>query len=300
VVCIVAIASLGSNANATFTIVGSKLSAGGHHRVAQAPAPARNNPAGKDPGDGAQRKPVPRKIIYRAQVDMIVEDVENAEQSLKDKIEEGKCFLVRAETQGSPGRPRTGVWTIRVPVDHFNHFMEGLAKLGELRRSSTDSEDVTEAYYDLQAHMKNNQVEEAGLQKLYGERAATGKLEDLLAVRRELRAIRTEVDQQQGRLKRWDMETEFSTVTVKLHDRRDYVPPTAPQLSTRIGRTWEGSLDVLTACGKGVVLFAVAVTPWLPVLAAVGGVLWLLRHRYQRRHGGAAPGVLPAPGTTEV
>jgi hypothetical protein len=246
---------------------------------------AGEEPAQDQPGGGLQ-KPAeqrPRKIIYIAQVELIVEDLARGEEQLKSLIQEQKAYVAKSDMRGSPGSPRSGSWTIRVPVERFDAFMEAIAQVGELRHSRTDSDDITDRYYDLKAHLKNNEVEEEGLQKLYLEKSATGKLDDLLAVRRELRSIRGDIEQQKGQLQRWDKETEYATVTVDMHDRKDYVPTTAPSFGTSISRTFSGSWESLVSLGKGIVLVIVAVTPWLPVLALVALTAWLGIRRANRR-----------------
>ena len=228
-------------------------------------------------------EPVPRKIIYTAQVEMIVEDLAHSEGELKRLIQEQKAYVAKSEMRGSPGSPRTGTWTIRVPVDQFNALVEAIGKLGELRRNTIDSDDITDRYYDLKAHMKNNEVEEQGLQKLYLEKSSTGKLDDLLAVRRELRNIRGDIEQQKGQLQRWDKETQYATVVVTMHDRKDYVPTTSPTFSTSISRTFWGSWESLVSVGQAIVIAVVALTPWLPVLGLIGLAIWLGIRRMNKR-----------------
>ncbi len=242
--------------------------------------PVQGEPAGRLQKPAEQK---PRKIIYIAQVELIVEDLVHGEEQLKSLIQEQNAYIAKSDMRGSPGSPRSGSWTIRVPVDRFDAFMEAIAQIGEMRHSRTDSDDITDRYYDLKAHLKNNEVEEEGLQKLYLEKSATGKLDDLLAVRRELRNIRGDIEQQKGQLQRWDKETEYATVTVDMHDRKDYVPTTAPSFGTSISRTFSAPWDGLLSFGKGIVLVVVAVTPWLPVLAVLALAAWLGIRRANKR-----------------
>jgi hypothetical protein len=278
-----------SSPNAQFKTAGS--------RVSREPAPAADAEAqvlDAAKVDKVEQAATPRKIIYKGRVDLVVDDFDKADQQLRQLIEEQKGYISKSDLHGTPGEPRYGTWTVRVPAGNLEAFMTALAQLGELRSSSLDSEDVTEQYYDMKAHMKNNQVEEEGLQKLYLEKAGTGKLEDLLAVRREIGRIRTEIDQQQGKLKRWDKDTEYSTVTVTIHDRRGYIPPRSPEFTTSIGRAWHGSLEALTAFGKSLVLIVVALVPWLPVLAVVIAPFWLLARRWRRTRPETVVPVVPA------
>ena len=252
----------------------------------EAAAPQAGERAQQEPAAGRPQAPIeiaPRKIIYTAQVEMVVEDLAHSEGELKRLIQEQKAYVAKSEMRGSPGSPRSGTWTIRVPVDQFNALVEAIGKLGELRRSTIDSDDITDRYYDLKAHMKNNEVEEQGLLKLYLEKSSTGKLDDLLAVRRELRNIRGDIEQQKGQLQRWDKETQYATVVVTMHDRKDYVPTTTPTFSTSISRTFRGSWESLVSVGQAIVIAVVALTPWLPVLGLIGLAIWLGIRRMQKK-----------------
>ncbi len=245
-------------------------------------------------GEKADAPQQPRKIIYTARVELVVEEFDKAEEELNRLVGESKGYIAKSDTRGTPGTPRSGDWTLRIPVAAFTEFVADLAKLGELRQSKTDSDDITERYYDTKAHIKNDQAEEEALRKLMVEKSATGKLEDLLAIRRELRDLRGKIDSQQGQMERWDKDVAMTTITVQIHDRKDYVPTTSPTFGTSIGRTFEGSIDALLSFGRGIVLIVVAVAPWLAVLAVPGVALWWLIRRQIRSGRGHVATVLPA------
>ncbi len=258
------------------------------------PAPAGNDhskiaPQGEadhfavaDP-PAAPGRPAPEQarkiIIYNAHIDLVVEEFDKAQEDLTRLVKDAKGYVAKSDTHGAPGSPRLGEWTLRIPVGQFREFIADLAKLGELRDSKTDSDDVTDRYYDLKAHIQNDRAEEESLRKLMVDKSATGKLDDLLAVRRELRELRGTIDAQQGQMERWDKEAAMTAVVVQIQDRKDYVPTTSPSFGTSISRTFADSLGALVAFGKGVVLFAAAVAPWLAVLAAPAFVLWRLNRR---------------------
>src|SRR5260370_38679568 len=130
---------------------------------------AEEEPVQDKPGGGLQKpaEQKPRKTIYTAQVELIVEDLAKGEEELKRLIQEQKAYVAESEMRGSPGAPRSGSWTVRVPVDRFDAFMAAIAQIGELRHSRTDSDDITDRYYDLQAHLKNTEGEEEGCKTLY-------------------------------------------------------------------------------------------------------------------------------------
>jgi hypothetical protein len=175
-----------------------------------------------------------------------------------------------------------------VPQGQFDTLVAGVAKLGEALQNRRDSEDVTEGYYDTKERLRTFEVEEEGLRKYYESKAPTGKPEDMMAVRRELTEIRAQIEKMKGRIKRWDNQVELATVVVKVHERKDYVPPSStnapvePGFGQSLGGTFSGSIDALVAVGKGFVLGVVAVAPWLAIVAVVGSPLWVYLWRARR------------------
>ncbi|HEV3166784.1 MAG TPA: DUF4349 domain-containing protein [Isosphaeraceae bacterium] len=251
-------------------------------RPALAPAPPADA-AGQAALPNAPPTGVPRKIIYSAEVELIVENFAQAERELVRLVHESKAYLSESSLQGSTGEHRYGTWKARVPIEKFEEFLDAIVKLGELQRRQLTSQDVTEEYYDLDARIKNKKVEEARLLKHLEE--STGKLKDILDVEKEISRVREEVERQQGRLQLLANLTSLTTVTITLHERQNYIPPAAPTFKTRLGRTFQASVDALREFGEAVVLFAVAIAPWLPVIAVLIGIIWLLARRWRRRRG---------------
>jgi hypothetical protein len=92
--------------------------------------------------------------------------------------------------------------------------------------------------------------------------------------------VRQQIERVEGRLKYLETMTALSTVDLTLREVKDYKPPTAPTFGDRVGRTFADSWDALVNFAEGVALFAVTLTPWLPILvpATLAGV-WLIRRR---------------------
>lgn len=242
---------------------------GGEDEKAKAPA---KPPAGK---------PVERKIIYTADVQIMVTDFDEARQQLDGLIEQHKAYVADSDISGEPGLPRRATWTIRVPVGEFKAFHAALLKFGYPQRDSLSSEDITDRFYDVERRVANAQAAEKRLLQLLDKR--TNELKDVLALEDKLRAVRGEIESMQGRLRLWRSLTALTTVNLTFVENKNFTPPQEPTFANRIGRTFDSSLNVLRDFGKGVVLFFVALAPWLPVIAVVVvPLLWAVRRR--RRH----------------
>jgi hypothetical protein len=200
---------------------------------------------------------------------MVVENISTVEAQLSRLIQAHGGYLAETNMVSYSQMRRTATWKVRVPVDHFDAFLAAVIRLGELQKNHVDSQDVTEEFFDLDARITNKQREEQRLLKHLSD--STGKLDEILAVEREISRVRGEVEQMQGRLRYLSDQTALSTVAISATELKDYTPPVIPTFGTQIGRTFRESIAVLTSFGKGIILIVVAVGPWLPlvVLAAV-------------------------------
>jgi uncharacterized protein DUF4349 len=239
-----------------------------------------------------------RKIVYTARVELSVEKFEKAEQELKTLIKELGAHVETSDDGGAPGAPRFGTYTIRVPADNFEQFMDEVVGLGELRKRTRDARDISNQYYDLETRNKNDKAREQSMMELLKVLTAEkAKAEERAQVNRELWDIRERIEQNQTRLRRFDNDVAYSTVTVVLTQRKDYEIGSAT-FGTTIARTWEGSVGALLSFGKGLVLLVVALTPWIPV---VGGLILafylakqaLRRNRETNRPPPSAPPQMP-------
>ena len=246
----------------------------------------RIDPSGAttDPGVG---QPLPssdtlqRKIIYTADVELVVEEFNSIPSKVETLVEEFEGYVAGSTVTGAPGRPRSGQWTIRVPVRRYGKFLTAVQKLGEVHRVSSDSKDVSEEYYDLEARIGNKKKQETRLLELLAD--ATGKLEEVLSVERELARVREEIERMEGRVRVLNDLTSLTTVELTINEIKDYVPEEAPTYATRVRRAFEGSVDLLVSATVELSIVVIAVLPWLGVLLIPATVIILLVRRHRRR-----------------
>ncbi|MFN4261439.1 MAG: DUF4349 domain-containing protein [Gemmataceae bacterium] len=263
----------GSESKSTFEHVGSAV---------KDPAGDERGPAQPGDADGRpdQAQPPQRKVIYRAQVELIVEDFDTAKEELT-RIADATpgAYISKWNVQGSPGTPRYGSWVVRVPLDDFKSFLAEVSKLGELQREQIDSQDITDQYYDLQSRMRSNEV---AAKNFLDQLAEARTFDQNLALQREIHNLRREIDAQKGQINLWDNQVSLTTITITLQERKGYKPPESPSFGTMISRTFHNSIDALFTFGKGLVLMMVALAPWLPVFLIVGVPGWLLLRKAWR------------------
>ena len=75
---------------------------------------------------------VARKIIYDAQVDLVVESVDPIAKKMTSLVQEAQGYIAEQNVTGSPGTLRSIHWRIRIPVEQFDSFVDSIVSLGEL------------------------------------------------------------------------------------------------------------------------------------------------------------------------
>jgi hypothetical protein len=244
--------------------------------------------AADQPGGANAPAPVERKIIYTATVKLEVDDLPKAEEALLQLIAEYKGQLEQSENTGARGTSRHGNWTIRIDPDRRADFQKAVGKLGEQEQVSLKSQEVTQEYIDLVGRIKNHETEVESYRALL-KSATTGAEKDTFT--QGLSRAQRELESVLGRKKYLDNLVGMATVHVYLRERGVYVPPETADFGTSIGRSWTGSLNALVQVGRFLVLAAVALVPWLPLLLAVA----LTAYLWRRRKRSLIPTALEAP-----
>src|SRR5262249_53892749 len=83
---------------------------------------AQDLPAGGPPLD----RPLPHKIVYTAEVKLVVPELPTAEEQLKQLLKQNDGFVAQSELSGSAGSRRSGRWRVRVPIENFDAFVTEL------------------------------------------------------------------------------------------------------------------------------------------------------------------------------
>lgn len=226
-------------------------------------------------------KKVERKIVYRSDIEVYVNDFDSTVKKMDAIIEkinadqEIQAIVSQAEVISNPRASRTGNWTIRVSVDKFDDLRRELLDLGEPTRNRLSSDEVTEEYYDLDARMRNAKKEEESLLRLMD---TDGKsVEDILKIRGQLSQVRGDIERWQGRLRVLDSLTSLATINFTITERGTYVPEKAQTFTEVTSQTFFASVTTLIQFGKFIVLAVVALVPWLPIVLVIGLLFWFIR-----------------------
>lgn len=182
-----------------------------------------------------------RKIIYTARIAVVVENFDGVESAIKQIVEQYGGYIADANLGQMRGERRSGSWTLRIPVEHFNTVLDAASQIGIPTTRSQNAQDVTEEYVDLEARIANKRKLEGRILELL-ERP-DDKIQHVIEVERELGRVREEIERMEGRRRYLQDRIAMTTITLTVTEEEDYVPPQAPTFGNRIAKAWNGSIE---------------------------------------------------------
>jgi PKD repeat protein len=179
-----------------------------------APAPA---PSISSSGVADQSWTGQRLIIRTANIDLVVVDVTAAMGQIEQLAGTYDGFIVYSNSWQDKDRLMGNI-AIRVTSGNFDNAISALHALAvEVKSESTSGQDVTEEYVDLSAKLRNLEASEAQLLELMKQ---AGKVEEILAVQRELVNTRGEIEQTKGRMQYLEQSSSMSLIQVTLEQSK--------------------------------------------------------------------------------
>ena len=171
-----------------------------------------------------------RKLIRNATVQLEIVSFDDAVQKITAFASEEHGYVATTSSLKQANGKLRGEVVVKVLPENLDRFLQKIRGLGELKNQTLGSEDVTKAYFDTDARLKNARVMEQRLIEML--KTKTGKVSDLLQVEKELGRVREDIEKMQGELKYWDSQVQFATVTISLVEK-DMEEPAAFLLKER-------------------------------------------------------------------
>lgn len=125
-------------------------------------------------------------------------------------------YVASSSISGGRDQVRSATLELKIPAARYDQAIGGLNSIGKVEAVNTNVEDVGEEFVDVTARVANAKRLEERLVNLLTTR--TGKLEDVLAVERELARVREEIERYEGRIRFLKTRAAVSTLSVTVHE----------------------------------------------------------------------------------
>jgi len=217
-------------------------------------------------------------IIRNGAIELRVDDVEKALPAIKDAARAHGADVAEMSVSGGSSAgpeavtaaagPSYATITLRVPAAKLEALTTVVAELGDVVSQSETSSDVTEQAVDMEARLKNLRAEEERL-RTFLDRA--DKVEDLLAVQRELSRVRGDIEAMDAQLTYLKRQVARATLVVTLTEPGPVVGPDNPWYGIReaFSNGVQGAIEVV----EFLITLAIAA---MPLVLVAGLLVWAI------------------------
>ena len=235
------------------------------------------------PGQGAMQgstgisTDIETKIIKTAYLTVEVPDVTGSLESLKTLAISKGGYLSSSSIDRNYNNQLTGNVVLRVPQAEFESTLAGVKALGTVKSASTQGEDVTEQYVDLQAQKTSYQNQLAQYNAIMKQ---STRVEDIIKVQEQIDRVQTELDRLEGRLNYLNSRIDFSTITVNLQEPTPVGGDTGHSFISTLNEGIAGFIGMIDA----LIIIFFTILP----LIILGGIGYGIYHWYKGRKGQTA------------
>ncbi len=226
-----------------------------------------------------------RNVVLRGET----KDFDTALETLKNRIAENGGYVEKSSVTGGESlssnrkSSRNAVYTIRIPAEKLDNFLEKTEDMFNIISSSETTTDVTLEYYDIESRMKTLEAKKAALEKML-EQATS--LSDIRTLQDDLYEVIGEIEAYRSKLNVFDSKVSYSTVELTITEVIEYTevkveePTFWERISTTFVKTWKGFWEFC----QDLMVFFVGAMPVLCVFASIGLTVFLIIFLVKRRN----------------
>ena len=224
---------------------------------------------------GTASEIAPSMLIRTGAASLEVEKLDPAIIRVRQLAAQLGGYVANSMISGGRDQIRSATLELKIPAQRYDQAVSGLGGIGKVESVNTNVEDVGEEYVDVTARVTNAKRLEERLVALLATR--TGRLEDVLAVERELARVREEIERYEGRLRFLRTRAAVSTLSVTVHEPAPLLGqnPGENPIGAALRQAWRNFVGFIAS-----LIASLGILIPLTVIAAGG---WYLYRRYRRK-----------------
>lgn len=221
-----------------------------------------------------------RKLVYTADLSVEVDDTRAAIEKATAAATKAAGFVGGSTLSRYDDGSLHGSVTVRVPSDEFSAVLDQFKSLGRMDQLSSNVEDVTGQFVDLDARLRNRKREEEVLLKLFERNA---KLQDVIQVEARLSEVRESIEVLEGQMRTLKEQIALSTITLNLYEKGEAAVAETESYALAYHLRSAGRSLVVVLQGLATFLIYVIVVGWVFWLPLVLIIWWVRRRRRARQ-----------------
>ena len=208
------------------------------------------------------------KIVYTANMDLETTEFDKAAADITAAVERFGGYFASSSQSGQNSGYRYADYTVKVPQNEFNDFLNCIGETCAVTYTSTNAEDITDSYYDVDSRLKTAQTKLERLQELL---AKADNMSDIITIESAISDTEWEIENLTGTLRTYDNQVDYATVFMSLREvyklsGTDSAPMT---LGKRIGNSFVRGLKSIGNFFEDLLVWLAYSWIWLAVIVVI-------------------------------
>ncbi len=219
------------------------------------------------------------KVIRSAYVNSETKEFGKALNELKALISANGGYIYSSNTSvessyySEAQQLRYADYTIKVPAEKLDAFLDDLGGILNVTRISTSTADASDEYYDLEAIVNTYRIKREGLVAMLENVDKAMDFSTWQEINAQLTQLEVDLARYEAKLKSLNDQVAYSTVTLTVNEVAELTPASEPGYGDEIIEAIKGSLDGTVEFFKGLLI---AVIYMLPFMIISGGIALII------------------------
>lgn len=241
-----------------------------------------NPPSEVLPDDMAQDTSPSRKIIKTYKLELETLEYDKAIKQIVADAEALGGYISNSSEKNtsiseSSNAAKYATYTVRIPSDKTEEYIEFLSEYCNILRSSLSTEDITDSYYSYTAQLESLKLQEERLTAMLKQ---ANTLDYMITLENKLVQVRAEINAINTKLQLMDKSVTYSYIYINLSEVQKYQPTVTKNYWGRLGSSFTGALNAFVDVLGG----ALIVIVWLLPFLITGGVIAIIVIKISRHN----------------
>lgn len=225
-----------------------------------------------------------RKLITTMNMSVEVKDAASYDRSLQKLVAQYKGYIESSSIgpdYSNDGATKQYQYTIRIPAANFKDFLSSAQDNVSVTDQSTQTQDVTLTYTDMEAHKRALKAEEATLEELFSKAETT---DDLIKIQTQLTDVRYQLDSLESQLRVYDNQVDYSTLNLTVSQVQAYSPVKDQSFGEQVTSGIKSTLSEMQTHVKAAAIWFLTELPRLIITAVIILIaICVIRGRLKKR-----------------
>ena len=211
------------------------------------------------------------KLIRTAELELETTSFDQADSGIGVLTEELGGYMENSSVRSWGHSERWATYTVRVPAENFDRFLEKAGELCHLTWQSTGQENVSETYYDIEGRLKTQKIKLERLQDLLSKAEL---MEDIITIESAISETEYQIENLSGSLRHYDDLVDYATIHITLNEvyKLSNIEETPDSFASRMGGAFSSGWRSFVDSMESLAVWFAYNWMWVLILAAIVAV----------------------------